>query len=1551
MANLFQCELFRFIEERSPYMADVPYNPQDQPGESQALRAQVQNDSRTRLSESVFADRTAGNDRFVQAAETGDRGAFRADIANRTKALSAGLDAASDGMAHFNQAAQSGQLHYGTPEYDKAFHEAADGYTQAIRQAAGQLFQAGTDGKAQPSQMSQRVDQELNLVKQEMQALRSAADAGQQLTPEQMQKLGVTSADAKQAFREKAQQAMTLSDFQRSLGFAEANMGLAMIRATVSMPAEAKQAQIAEGEKLITAAGGVDGSTFKDPNFWQNYRYIYNKLGMQPPRDIPAGIDQAQAPEREHGTQVPGRRQSGIEQAAQPGLLPTPGDRSPTADQTAAQTQDTRYRLPYGSVRPDSPQFEDPHKLLADAESKLNGKLTPDDISRFGAAIQAADSLDRQFLKQTIDSEQAALKERALADQTGQLRLRVQAQSQLLDAIPKEDANIGVLRNSVAQHLSPDMQGKLAQLSQLSTTNQLRQFATQESATVNAIKQQPQGAELLKAIQERVANGERLTKLDGEIAQIDPSFAATQKDLNTNMRLYHSSIDTRAHALRAVMAHINEDPSNLTSARNLMLQMSQMDAGLRQRQDFMAQSRKLGITPDQLATNGPVAFPGQQQGDGRAPRQDVAQPGAVADTKENLTPPERAAALYQQVMEHVKQGKLITPAEEQAFEGFIQDASSINAQAVAAEGQRLDNLSKQLGHDTSVENRLVQMQKDASPSGQDALRRYAQQPDIQKYLEKRGEYETVVHGVKLAEAFYGLALLQGTNANDAQKKRIAGALITDANLDSYVQEQLQLNKVINAISNINPGTGRPGDQPPIRQSAETAEPDQTSIDPNDPRYALVPGLMNLERAALTLKQNQTNPLEALAQTQADFESALAASRQINPAQEATNANTLLPQLKSVVGELSAMSEQQRNADTTRLEHLQDLQNKVGAAAARAAEPTQVRMVYATTLNNAAVALYDQAKGDPSRAAELRSQADILNGKALTLLREIPQVDANYGIVDPEKRDLAKRTIDGEIQLAEQKKAITNNQGAAVGYAQSAANQVNRGLTFEGITGLQPLTALLNIGGPVVSIAGIPVPAATVQAAATQDQVRAQLSDGPTADAAVAQQQQKERDSWVHTAIDLVSGPGALYAAERIIPNLISKAAPAPVRLAAIGLGALGLDLGATFGLDKAAHATIGSDELSTSEWLSHSAASFGSSAFIRGAIGLRSTMASNALEQNATATALSKINPKLAASMNLTGETEAARASAALTDLKVARSEAEARFGTAQKSEYSWFNPQRQGSTATVTSEMRAASNAPDTLPAVGQRINYKDYMRNELGVDTGNKLAYLNPANMVAGTLQRTMPVGADGAFSGSVSDMAARQFWSKLGPTAITGGLATGLYGTGEVNPFVQNADGSQRYTWDQTVQSFKTNAEMGAIASGIAVPMIPMAGKFVGGIYKAPGQFLGWGARKLAPETTAKFMNTAPVAGVRNLYNGATEKVATGWDWLTNGSADLKTITSADASTRNVANMYMRAYAQPLALPISTAVTSAWAIGEWDRINNRSKAVAQAIRDHQN
>lgn len=655
--------------------------------------ARESDDASRRLSEQALDPRNTADarDSVTRVADSGDRSQFRQLSGNELDGMRQNLKNASGTMREFNEGVAAGKIKPGTEGYQVALANAEEAYKLAIQQADKRLYEKNPDGsikidpatgKPQESDFLKRVGQERTLLNQEIEFLKTAQ--GRSLTREEMTRLGVQSNNAVEVLRERQQQDIMLQDVQRSAGYARANYGLALIRSAAGASPEQKEQQIARGQQQLEAASMIDPKMFgppADPNFEKHYKRV---VKVSTGKDVEL-----------QGTAPGATGDINNARAGQRNGVPV--------------VSDGVFNLPTGKQPADAQDFQakNPFTILNATDAALKSPMSPENRAGYIAAIQAADGIDRARLVQKMQADQGYIDSVRQTD-TGKRILSVE------QTIKAKNAEMDTQQQSMATMI-PEITAKggqgavdfLNKLREFKDVNQLVGFlrAPENAAVVRQFQGLPKGADFLSTLEQFQNNNKIIKDSEAVIAGLDPKYARAQESLKQDKLLYESSLDARAHFVRALVRDpANQSQANQELAQTLIKQIAEIKPSIMQDREFQEWATMLGLKPD-----GKGGLEVVKPGDATAT-------GTGTLTEATTTSVGRAYDTYAKVMQ--KQPPSVDAADKQAFEAAIADAAKINPAEVTAQRQAL---AQQIGLNEFVMDRYLKLGKVA----QDA---YAQIP-------------------------------------------------------------------------------------------------------------------------------------------------------------------------------------------------------------------------------------------------------------------------------------------------------------------------------------------------------------------------------------------------------------------------------------------------------------------------------------------------------------------------------------------------------------------------------------------------------------------------------------------------------------------------------------------------------------------------------------------------------------------------------------------------------------------------------------------------------
>jgi hypothetical protein len=873
-------------------------------------------------------------------------------------------------------------------------------------------------------------------------------------------------------------------------------------------------------------------------------------------------------------------------------------------------------------------------------------------------------------------------------------------------------------------------------------------------------------------------------------------------------------------------------------------------------------------------------------------------------------------------------------------------------------------------------------------------------PAVQAYQKQEQNYLIAKKNPDLVAGMWGEALLASGHPKEAQQlitaahNSVADMMPSLENAQHLVQQALAGQPtppgVQKTAAEINDSTTQlsaqpvPGpaaaDGPPGYIAGITDDSTPVVVAPGQPTVAqpapgtvqgvdaqtqaalnAIPGFQNMQNARAILGDTSLSVVDAVNKATPEFTAAVNAAGSVNQ-QQLQQFDALAKQItqaqQQVAGaeQLTAQGKPDPNPQATQAakDILATLPQQAGVLALSTSEPAVSRMIFAKVLNDAATTLYKQADSGAANAADLRQKADAMNAKAIDLLSQIGQVDPTYGYLrladkdklpttDADKQELiakATMTVQGAIALAKEHKPFDDNSGLARALSDRAVARVNDGLTPAGTTWAQPIWAVKNLVGntpgmPIASMVGdmalisnpftapamIPFDFMTQPTmddnhynAAVHDMTLAKTMDKPAADAAIQQNKDSLLDKAWHIGADLLSGPTAIALASRLpLPWYVR----APLALAGTAATEKGLDwIGGNY---------FGTHQMTNTELALHTAGSFGFGAATNTGSLLRGIGEARMLGVGTNATAA---NEALAATFSV-------KAGNTFRET-LAEANAAARSVAPPKDMGFW----RTNLTALKDNVRYGATYFKPSNFSSG--VTFKPFE-----TVTRDVAGPIDAATGVATTVKQTQ-------IAGSLADVNARLFWSRMPYTAVTGGVGFATLGAADVNPLTTKADGTN-YTWSETASNAGNQFLIGTAATGIATTFL--------GITSTAGQKLWYSP---AGQWAA---NTAPGRGVTKIAQGLGDLVSPAENLFTKPLGELPVVKEYPMPTDKVPwRSYLpylktpavpqamettgwRAYAEgalnqgvkvqtaPLLMPLSVVGTSLYGRHVWSRIDEDS------------
>ena len=674
----------------------------------QGSGGQGQDSSRERLSRQALEQGTADSrDRVGRVADSRDRAAFRQQCGQELDSIRQDLKQASSDMADFNKAVKDG-LRPGAPGYNEMFKKATDEYKSAVEHAKSDLYQVNRDGSVQidpitgrpkGSDLLNRIKDERRMLGEEIDFLAQVKREGRQLTPTEMKKLNLDTPNVDEALMNRKQEDRAMKDLQRSVGYTEANYGLALIRSSVGSANPA--AQMSEGrDKLQQAANddpwmlGRPPAMPPDANYMKHYKEVMDIATN-------GGVTSYDARNFAGGSDI-SNMAGGAGGADQGRRLVDDNGRKVLADGP--------YRLPTGDVVP-AAGFVSPYQMLDDAQRQLHNPLSQTDVTNFQKAIAQADSIDRVSLAKAMQEEQAYM-DSVLADpQRGKAIRQKLAEMQANDKKMEKEQTALNSAIPALQQQGPDAAKMIDKLNSFNNVQELNNYIADptNNDAINKFRSVPNGAQFISNMQQFMNDNAVAAELDKNLASIDPKFRDCQKAINEQQNLYHSSENARAHFL-AVLDPTPGQPiadANVKQlAQQMVVELAKINPRLNQDAGFLQTAKDAGISPERMSATTTTG-------------------GGTLD-RTALSSVSNAYA----VLDQVKPGQALTADQVKTFQQSLVDAQRITPDMLTAQQRQLQADLAGKGWNDAKETQFQGIQKDIQASYK------AMAPDSQHQLDQ-----------------------------------------------------------------------------------------------------------------------------------------------------------------------------------------------------------------------------------------------------------------------------------------------------------------------------------------------------------------------------------------------------------------------------------------------------------------------------------------------------------------------------------------------------------------------------------------------------------------------------------------------------------------------------------------------------------------------------------------------------------------------------------------------------------------------------------------------
>ncbi len=302
----------------------------------------------------------------------------------------------------------------GSEEQKIAITAAEVAYLDAINKADARLYMINAnDGSIQIDQATGRpvestflkdVRKEKGTVAKEIDELKQIKPEGRPLTKAEMDRYGASNSDSAALLLSRQNGFNVLNDVTRRSGYATANYGLALERASVGLTDQDKLAQIQRGEYFVSRAAYLDNQMLADVKFQVVNDKVRAEAGL-PKQELPQQGPVAEV--NNDGKAIDGTFYTG------------------------------NARLPSGEIRVDAPGFVSPLPLLKSTETSLTSPMSQANRDGYIAALKAADSINRPDLVEKMAVENAYIEALAKTEKGRRIGSLVSELDKFNDGIQK----------------------------------------------------------------------------------------------------------------------------------------------------------------------------------------------------------------------------------------------------------------------------------------------------------------------------------------------------------------------------------------------------------------------------------------------------------------------------------------------------------------------------------------------------------------------------------------------------------------------------------------------------------------------------------------------------------------------------------------------------------------------------------------------------------------------------------------------------------------------------------------------------------------------------------------------------------------------------------------------------------------------------------------------------------------------------------------------------------------------------------------------------------
>lgn len=799
---------------------------------------------------------------------------------------------------------------------------------------------------------------------------------------------------------------------------------------------------------------------------------------------------------------------------------------------------------------------------------------------------------------------------------------------------------------------------------------------------------------------------------------------------------------------------------------------------------------------------------------------------------------------YKQVNTQVIQAAAaISPQSKQAMEQF---QATLNPQDPNAQTAINNKLNELAAADPTVKAFL---------EARNAVGTFYQQNPMaanrDQYEEALSQLNTLQHGKGVAETLYAAALASTGNAADKE--------VAKTTMQSAMQDQ----KLFEAF----PQAQEVATQLGLYKSKEMEELEK------------MPGFLKLREAEQIMADKSLTPQQRIEKAGPKYAEGVEETKKIR-------INDMDERLKTIgtrLGEIETEAEGAKD-NPVKMQELRTEYQKLAADADKLGSarlfPMQARLMEAVAYNSAAAELYAQAEAGKGDKQELMRTANEYNKHAAATLKGLEQVDPRLYNENP--------TVKGAIQQIEQHKLIDPKAAAAIGSVLNVEGGArtnifgpgmgrNNDIQFApgagaventigtigqvGARGIQPLWTGMNIAGDVLQTGNLPVISWMGAGLSRAEEQRpgvaralalAKYKDQAAADGTVSSIRHNLLNQGTYIVSDLGSAYLGMYGGKAAAQLAARRFGPAG-QFVAFAVGGLATTTATNKLADVGAHKLLGTDMRDDAEILTRSAMSFGMTWGLQGLANARTANANAfAHETSLTHTFRNGAAGEVAVPRTFAHNFDVWSVQPAFNPAlgKLTHAAGEMAVPKALETNFAKIAPEHH---TAVMDKMFKAAGGVEKFQGLSAAKQYELFMGAHRGVTQElaggkwlSKFGGMKDARAAVGTIDTPFWLTGKGG--------ATYRFGS--------GAAGMGMYGLGEVNPFLTNKQTGEKYTLSDTVSHSLSSAAYGGTAS-LAAPLVGKAmewtvkkplewtvAKPIGWLFNAEANAAGAGLSKLGP-----------------------------------------------------------------------------------------------------